>query len=154
MPKLTFISVGTTKNSHFKALEEDYFKRLSHYTEVTQLIVSDSKKTNQNQKIAEESSAISQKIPSGSFIILLDIMGKTLSTEELANKINHWNNTSVNKLTLIVGGAYGVSEDLKKMANLKLSLSPMTFPHELARVLLVEQMYRAHTILKGEKYHH
>ena len=154
MPKLTFISVGASKNSQYKALEKEYLERLSHYTFVDTIIIADSKKATTNEKINEESEKIISKITPGSQIVLLDIFGKNISTEELSKKISHWDNTAVKTLTLIVGGAFGVSDALKKLAHLRLSLSLMTFPHEMARVIMLEQLYRAYTIIRGEKYHH
>ncbi len=154
MSYFTLITVGKMKNSSLKELAEDYLARMKHYGGCDLIEVQDSRKSDTNQKNVEESFLLSQKIPSGNYVVSLDETGKSLSSKNLAFQIQSVQNASYRGMTFLIGGAYGLSVELKQKANLLLSLSALTLPHELARVVLLEQLYRASTILKGEKYHH
>ncbi|RMD87479.1 MAG: 23S rRNA (pseudouridine(1915)-N(3))-methyltransferase RlmH, partial [Calditrichaeota bacterium] len=100
-----------------------------------------------------EQKAILEKIDSGEYLIILDKRGKQISSEALAQFLQKKMTQGVRSLTFVIGGSLGFSEDFLKNAHLVLSLSKMTFPHEMAKVILLEQLYRAFSILKGEKYH-
>lgn len=140
MPALTVIAVGKIKNPHLKSLEEDYAKRLRHYTafEIKEI------KENKFDKFLEP----------GDFVVALDERGKSLTSMNLAVWLKEQQNRSVKNIVFVIGDAYELDPAVKKRANLTLTLSALTLPHELARVFLLEQLYRAHTILRGEKYHH
>jgi len=104
--------------------------------------------------IASESAALEQKIPPGAFVIALDQRGKSLSSVGLADLMNDHMVRSIPEWTLLIGGPYGLSDTLRKRADLVLSLSPMTLTHQMARLLLLEQLYRCCTIIRNEPYHH
>jgi 23S rRNA (pseudouridine1915-N3)-methyltransferase len=104
--------------------------------------------------IATEGEALEQKIPPGAFVIALDQSGKQLSSEGLADLMKDHMLRSIPEWTLLIGGPYGLSDSLKKRADLILSLSPMTLTHQMARLLLLEQLYRCCTIIRNEPYHH
>ena len=154
MPKITLITVGKSKNKAFEALEADYTARLGHYTGFEIILINDSRKNDPLLRRNEESESILKKVPSGALLIGLDVLGKTISTEQLANQIQTWDNQSIKNICFVIGGPFGFSPEFKKQCRLLYSLSQLTLPHEMARVVLIEQLYRAHTILRGEKYHH
>lgn len=154
MANYILLTIGKTKNKAYQELEEDYFERLKHYTPCEHVILKDSRQTEIKNKIQEESQALLKKIKAGDYVILLDEKGNHFTSKQLADEIQKINNRGVRRCILIIGGAYGVSEELKKRSQAVWSLSTLTLPHELSRVTLLEQLYRAHTILKGEKYHH
>jgi len=104
--------------------------------------------------IATEGEALEQKIPPGAFVIALDQGGKKLSSEGLADLMKDHMLRSIPEWTLLIGGPYGLSDSLRKRADLILSLSPMTLTHQMARLLLLEQLYRCCTIIRNEPYHH
>ena len=104
--------------------------------------------------IATESEALEQKIPPGAFVIALDQAGKKLSSEGLAELMQEHMLRSIPEWVLLIGGPYGLSDSLRKRADLTLSLSPMTLTHQMARLLLLEQLYRCCTIIRNEPYHH
>lgn len=104
--------------------------------------------------VATEGENLEQRIPNGSFVIALDQGGKKLSSEQLAELMSDHMVRSVPEWTLLIGGPYGLSDCLRKRADLVLSLSPMTLTHQMARLLLLEQLYRSCTIIRNEPYHH
>ncbi len=109
---------------------------------------------NEIQIRKKESENILKRAGEKVFLILLDEKGKELDSVGFSDLIKHHQNISTRNLVFVIGGAYGFSEEVYKRANLKIALSKMTFPHQLVRVIFIEQLYRAMTILKGEKYHH
>jgi 23S rRNA (pseudouridine1915-N3)-methyltransferase len=121
----------------------EYEKRLATYAKVEWIELKESTQ-------AQEAKEILAKIKDGA-VVLLDINGKQLSSEQFADWLRK--ETMQRDITFVIGGAYGVIEDVRKRANLRISLGPMTFPHQLARLVLTEQLYRAFTIMKGEPYH-
>lgn len=135
---ITIIAVGKIKNPHLKALEEDYAARLKHYTSL------EIRELKKNNFVFNPSDVV----------VALDERGKTFTSVQLSAWIQEQQNRSVKNIVFVVGDAYTVDPAVKTRANLTLSLSALTLPHELARVFLIEQLYRAHTILRGEKYHH
>jgi 23S rRNA (pseudouridine1915-N3)-methyltransferase len=157
MIQCTLITVGTLKEKYWTEALDEYKKRISAYAKWEEINIKE-------QKLADESPAavhtaleaeadkILAKIPKDAYTVALCIEGKMLSSEELASLVEGVGNTS-GKLCLIIGSSYGLSERVKARAELKLSLSRMTFPHQLARVLLAEAVYRAFTILAGKRYH-
>ena len=154
--KTLLIMVGKTVNKHFVAGINDYCERISHYMPFDTLVIPELKNTRklteEQQKVAE-GELILKQLQSTDMVVLLDEHGKEMRSVEFAQWI-HQKQMNSRRLLLIIGGPYGFSSDVKKRANGEISLSKMTFSHQMIRLLLVEQIYRAHTILKNEPYHH
>ncbi len=146
--KFNFIWVGKTKNKAYKALQEEYLRRLSRFVtcEITEI------KDRGEPNVNLEGKRIVEKLNHSSFVCLLDVMGKGLSSTQLASEVQKWQDNSVKEVTFIIGGAEGTSTEVAQRADLKLSLSFLTFTHEMARVVMLEQLYRAYTIIKGFPY--
>ncbi len=148
---IKIITVGKIKEKYFKDAIDEYLKRLSKYTKIDLIEVPDEdydiKKT-----LLKEKDSITKHISDKDYIITLEIEGKELNSVELSNKIN---DTMINNsdITFIIGGSYGLHEDIKKISNYALSFSKMTFPHQLFRIMLLEQIYRSFKILNNETYH-
>lgn len=159
MLTVNIICVGKIKEKFFTAAIEEYTKRLSRYAAVKIIELKDestanASSTNEISKILErEGERILEKIPSGSYVVPLCIEGTQKSSEELAKVINDVSVNGVSDISFIIGGSLGLSDAVKARASLKLSFSKMTFPHQLMRVVLLEQIYRAFTILGGTPYH-
>jgi 23S rRNA (pseudouridine1915-N3)-methyltransferase len=133
---------------------EEYFKRIKRYTAFeTSLLKPGS--SNELIKVKEqEGEILFKQLDESDFVILLDAGGKLLSSGEFSSLLQQQMNSSRKRVVFVVGGAYGFSEKVLKRADYKLSLSKMTFPHQLCRLIFAEQLYRAFTILNNEKYHH
>jgi len=144
--KLQFIWVGKTRNPHYLALQQDYSRRLSHFvnTEFVEVREGPEKQT--------EGKRLLEKLNHSSLVWLLDVEGKGLSSHDLAEQIERWQNASTREITFVIGGADGVSPEVADRADVKVSLSFLTLTHEMARVVLLEQLYRAYTIIKGFPY--
>ncbi len=155
--KTTLILVGKTTDKHIAALIDDYTSRLQHYAPFEMTVIPELKNTKslseQQQKQAEGELILRQLQPSD-HVVLLDERGKTFRSVELAAWMTKKQQAAQRRLVFVVGGPYGFSEDVYRRANEQLSLSPMTFSHQMVRLVFVEQLYRAHTIIKGEPYHH
>jgi 23S rRNA (pseudouridine1915-N3)-methyltransferase len=143
--KFRFIWVGKTKNKNWLALQEDYLQRLGRFVkfEITEL--KDGAKDSEGKKILESLNA-------NSFLCVLDVVGKELSSHHLAKKIENLQNESVKEITFVIGGFAGLSAEVTDSADFSLSLSRLTLTHEAARVVLVEQLYRAFTIINNFPY--
>ena len=151
-----FLFVDDTKNKAYKELESDYFKRLKYYCPVSVHVVKGERITKSSVEEAvkeKESERLLAKIPNGALIVVLDERGKQYTSKKLAEQVQEWQNRSIQHVAFVLGGPLGLSDQVRKKANLVLSLSKLTFVHEMARVVLVEQLYRAWTILRNEKYH-
>lgn len=151
MLKINLVCVGNLKDKFYIDASAEYEKRLSRFCN---LKITELKEFNETDNI-EQIKAIEGKEIIGAlkgFVILCDIKGQTLDSYELAHKIEELSTVS-SEITFVIGGSYGVSEEVKKKAKFKLSISKMTFPHRLFRIMLLEQLYRAETILNGIKYH-
>ncbi len=147
--KFRFIWIGKTKDPNWKALQDEYLRRLSHFVkcEITEI------KESGNQKGADiEGERILDTLNQKTFAVLLDVNGKAMSSRGLAAEIERWQNRGLNEVSYIVGGAEGVSPRVAERADISLSLSFLTFTHDMARVVLLEQLYRAYTIIKGFPY--
>jgi len=143
---LRFIWVGKTKNPHFGALEEDYAGRLGKFVRCEFAILRDAPdKETEGKRILE-------KLNPNSLVCLLDVKGKSVSSHDLAQQIEHWQNAGTREVTFVIGGADGVSSEVADRADVKVSLSFLTLTHEMARVVLLEQLYRGYTIIKGFPY--
>lgn len=157
--KITIISVGRIKEKFYTDAVAEYAKRLSKYCKLEQIEVPDEKAPeNLSDKEAlqikdKEGDRILAKVPDSAYVICLAIEGKQLSSEELSEKIGQLGLNGDSHIVFIIGGSLGLSPSVLSRANFKLSFSRMTFPHQLMKVVLVEQIYRAYRILKNEPYH-
>ncbi len=155
--KLQVIAVGKLREAYFKAACDEYSGRIRHFLPLDEAEVpsatSDSGNGSGKGALQTEADAILKQIPPGSKIIALDIKGKHFSSEELSKFLQDEMLASTNRLSFVIGGAWGLAPPLMESSALRLSLSQMTFPHELARVMLYEQVYRALTLWKGLPYH-
>ncbi|EKD64140.1 MAG: hypothetical protein ACD_51C00065G0009 [uncultured bacterium] len=152
MLKITILKVGKLK-SEYTALEAEFLKRLSSFAKVEMREIKESKKE-VGPAIEEESTALCKHLPQDSYIIALDREGKQFSSEEFAQVIKTQRDFGKTQITFVIGGPYGLSQDLMRKAHLRLSFSRLTFTHQFAYVILLEQIFRASTIISGKKYHY
>jgi len=155
--KAKILAVGRMKNPAYFEVIHDYLSRLKPFLPVKMEEVRDFPlRKGMQPKIAQdqEGEALMERMKEDPFTVVLDVKGKQKSSEEFAEMIAKWEGSAVKEVNFIIGGAYGVSEEILRNARERISLSKMTFPHELARLIFVEQLYRAYTILKGLPYHH
>ena len=155
--KIKLLVIGKTKSKFLLDGENEYQKRLKHYCKFSELIIPDIKNTGNLSKKElndKEGAKILESLKNSDHVVLLDDKGITLSSSDFSKFLNNKLISGTNELVFIVGGAFGVSESVCQGANTKLSLSKMTFSHQMVRLIFKEQLYRAFTILKGEKYHH
>ncbi|MBI5126341.1 MAG: 23S rRNA (pseudouridine(1915)-N(3))-methyltransferase RlmH [Candidatus Taylorbacteria bacterium] len=146
--KILLISVGKKHDPAFLDAITDFTHRISHYTPV------EWKFLNPSDNIKSESVDILASVNERDYVVLLDERGKQMSSPDLAQFLEKRLNESVHRLVFIIGGAFGVDEEVRKRAHTTIALSQLVFPHQLVRLILAEQIYRAFTILRGEKYHH
>lgn len=155
------ICVGKLKESFYRAACAEYVKRLGAYCRLTMVELPEEKlppKPSQaqiNAALEKEAASIRAKLPPNAYVVALCVEGRMRSSEELAVKVRSgvWGDGSAKRLVFLIGGSYGLDQTLKGTANDRLSMSPMTFPHHLARVMLLEQVYRAFKINEGSSYH-
>jgi 23S rRNA (pseudouridine1915-N3)-methyltransferase len=155
--KITFLTVGKTEDAYLKEGIEKYTKRLKHYTKLDLVDLPELKNTKaltEQQQKAKEAEAILKKITPLDHVILLDDKGMEFTSKQFAAYIDKKSVSSTSSLVFVVGGPYGFDQSVYDRANDKLSLSRMTFSHQMIRLFFVEQLYRAYSILKGEPYHH
>lgn len=155
--KIKLLVFGKTKSKFLINGEVEYQKRLKHYCKFSELIIPNIKNTGNLSKKElkdKEGSKILGILKNSDHVVLLDDKGITLSSSEFSKFLNNKLISGTNELVFIIGGAFGVSESIFQGVNTKLSLSKMTFSHQMVRLIFKEQLYRAFTILKGEKYHH
>ena len=149
---IKIICVGKLKEKYLSDACLEYLKRLQKYTHIEIVEIPDEKIDEEKQALQKEKERIEKYINPKDYIITLEIEGKELSSLELADKLNQVLIQNSN-ITFIIGGSYGIHTDIKNKADFKLSFSKLTFPHQLFRVLLLEQLYRSYKILNNEKYH-
>ena len=149
---IKIITVGSIKEKYLKDAIEEYTKRLSKYTNIEIVEVKDEGLVEPQKAIALEEEKILKHINDKDYLITLEIEGKELSSEEFAKKLDNIQ-LEASTITFVIGGSYGLSENIKSKSKLHLSFSKMTFPHQLFRVLLLEQIYRAFKINNNESYH-
>lgn len=156
---IKIICVGKIKEKYFIMAIEEYKKRLSAYATVEFVEVQDEKiPLNASLKEEEiikrkEGEKVLNKLKDNDFVILLDVYGKEIDSVSFSNYLNNKMIQGVSSFTFVIGGSLGLSEELRKRANEKISLSKMTFTHQFCRVILLEQVYRAFKIIRGETYH-
>lgn len=153
MKGILFIFVGAPKDPAFRALEKTFLTQISHSVPADICYLKDSPEKNPELKRKKESALILEKIKPGDFIVLCDERGKGMSSPEFAKKLKTWQETG-KRLVFVVGGAYGIDPLLHDRAHFTLRLSDFVFAHELARTVLLEQVYRGLSILSGSRYHH
>lgn len=157
--KITLITVGKIKESYLKAAIAEYSKRLGAYCKLEIIEVADEKTPEQRSEhqtqliLAKEAERILKAVKEDSFVITLEIDGNPLSSEQFAQKLGNLAVQGVSHLTFIIGGSLGLGEEVRKRSDYALSFSKMTFPHQLMRVILLEQIYRGYRIIAGAPYH-
>ena len=153
--KLELLFLGKTKDLFLADGIDEYSKRLKHYTNLSLTFLKSKKNTGQNEEKIKESEGeiLLSNTPPGAFVVALDAGGKQFSSEEMAILLSEWEGRGLKQVNFIIGGPLGLSDRVKSEAHLLLSLSRMTFTHDMVRMFLLEQLYRAYTIKAGEKYH-
>lgn len=154
---IKLIAIGKTDNKHLNSLIEEYTKRLSFYIKFDIEIIPDiknAKNLSEAQQKEKEGALILSKIAPTDLLILLDDKGKSFSSMKFAEELQKRMNAGVKTLVYVIGGPYGFSEEVYKASQGKVSLSQMTFSHQMIRLFFIEQLYRGFTILRNEPYHH
>ncbi len=153
--KITILAVGKKHDPKIAASVLDYTQRLSHYTQIEWKLVETKLGGMSGEEIKRaETTMLLANIKPDATVILLDETGAQSSSVGISQRIQKYLNAGTKQLVCVIGGAYGVTDELKRRADFVWSLSPLVFPHQLVRLILIEQLYRAHTILAHEKYHH
>ncbi len=145
--RIRIIAVGKAKGKALRSLLDDYYGRIQRYTKLEEIEVKDGKPS-------EVADRIDGSIPDRSRVVALEIAGRALSSRDLSKWLARAENDSMQTVVFLIGGADGLPAELSKKADLRLSMSAMTFPHRLARLFLAEQLYRAFTILRNTPYDH
>lgn len=157
--KITLITVGKIKEKYLKDAIEEYAKRLSKYCKLDIIEVADEKTPDnaseslEEQIRSKEAERILKYVKDDTYVITLEINGRQLTSEELSNKINTLGIQGTSHIIFIIGGSIGLGQNVLKRSNYALSFSKMTFPHQLMRVILLEQIYRSYRIINNEPYH-
>lgn len=155
--QIKLLTIGKTDDKRLQSLIDDYQKRLGHYIKFEFDVVLDLKKVkhlSEEQQKLKEGQLILNKVTSSDVVILLDENGKQLDSVAFAKYLQKHMNSGIKQLVFVIGGPYGFSEEVYARANGKISLSKMTFSHQMVRLFFVEQLYRAFTILRNGPYHH
>ena len=159
MLNITLLCVGKLKEPFYTQAAAEYAKRLSAYCKLSlvelpeERLPKDPSQAQIDAALAREADAIRAKLPPSTSLVCLCVEGRLRSSEELSALVGTWEHSSAKHLAFVIGGSWGLWEEVKRKAALRLSMSPMTFPHQLARVMLCEQIYRAFQIAHSGKYH-
>ena len=137
--KLVIIAAGKLKEKEVRVIADDYLKRIRRYAKCDEIEVKSAKD-------------LASAIPSGALVVAMEVEGDVVTSTELSKRVERWSSTGKGIVAFVIGGAEGIPKDLSKSATARLSLSKLTLPHRLARVLLLEQLYRSLSILRGEPY--
>ncbi len=154
---IKLLAIGKTDQLMVQNLISEYTDRLSHYINFQMDIIPDIRNTKNIPVIVQmemEAKAVLKKIKAGDVVLLLDENGKSYSSVAFAGQLQKYMNSGAKQLVIVIGGPYGFGETLQSAVRERVSLSEMTFPHQLVRIIILEQLYRAFTILKNEPYHH
>ena len=157
--KITIACVGKIKEKYLTAGIDEFTKRLAPFCKLETVAINEEKMPDnpspaeKEQVLEKETQRLLAIIPENSYVILLDVIGKQLSSPELANKMDALALSGHSHITFVIGGAFGYTDALRKRADFALSFSKMTFTHQMIRLLLIEQIYRAFKISSGQKYH-
>lgn len=155
--KVALVLVGKTVNKHFVELIDEYAGRVKHYIGFDIITIPELKNTKSlsvDQQKQQEGELILKQLQAGDHVVLLDEHGKEFRSVEFSSYMEQKMQTVNKRLVFVIGGPYGFSSDVYGKANEKISLSKMTFSHQMVRLIFVEQLYRAMTIMRGEPYHH
>lgn len=155
--KISLICIGKTDDKFIQEGVDKYLKRLKHYINFNIVVIPDVKNVknmSQTQQMEKEAELFLKQLGNGDMLILLDEHGKELRSIEFADYLEHKMVTSVQHMIFLIGGPYGFADAIKSRSNHSISLSKMTFSHQMIRLFFVEQVYRAFSIMKGEPYHH
>jgi len=153
------VCIGKLKDAYLRDGVAEFVKRMRPYGGITITELNESKigdkpsDANRKQVVDDEGERLLKVVPKNAYTVLLDVYGKTMSSEDLAKTVAKLEVDGISDMAFIIGGAFGVSEALRQSVNYKLSFSPMTFTHQMVRLLLVEQIYRASKINRNEPYH-
>ncbi len=159
MQRVTVLCVGKLKEKFYIAAAAEYVKRLQRHCKLElielpeQRLPDDPSPAEIQKALRTEGDAIRERLPKGGAVIALCIEGRPCSSQELSRRMAEFGVQGKTQLTFLIGGSVGLDEDLKRQADWRLSMSPMTFPHHMARIMLLEQIYRAYQIAGGTKYH-
>lgn len=154
---IKLLAIGKTDNKNLQTLIDEYTKRLGFYVKFDLEIIADiknAKNLSETQQKQKEGELIIAKLSATDHLILLDENGKTFTSVAFADELQKKMNAGIKTLVFVIGGPYGFSEEVYKKANAKISLSAMTFSHQMVRLFVIEQIYRGFTILRNEPYHH
>lgn len=154
---IKLLAIGKTDNKNLQALIDEYTKRLGFYIKFDLEVIADIKNVknlSEAQQKQKEGELILSKLTANDHLILLDENGKSFSSVTFADELQKKMNAGIKTLVFVIGGPYGFSDEVYKKANGKISLSAMTFSHQMVRLFVIEQIYRGFTILKNEPYHH
>ena len=155
--KIVLLAIGKTNEQYLIEGISQYQKRLKHYTQFEMLEIpniKNAKNFSNTELMKREGELILKQLQSSDYLVLLDDKGKDFTSSKFAEKLQSWMLSGKKRLVFVIGGAYGFSEDVYARGNEKLSLSKMTFSHQMVRLFFVEQIYRGYTILNNEPYHH
>ena len=145
--KITILAVGKLKEKYWTEAMGEYVKRLTPFAKV------EVKEVPEQRTVEEETQRLMGALPEHAYVMLLDTQGKEISSSQLAEKFDKLTVEGVSHLCFVIGGAFGFTDDLRKRADFRWCFSPLTFTHQMIRVILAEQIYRAFKISRGEKYH-
>ena len=157
--KISIVAAGKIKEKYLRDGIAEFTKRLKPFTQIEFLEINE-EKMKDNPSPAEKAAVLKaegerllKKVPAGSYLIVLDVVGKSISSEELSQKIDTLTLNGHSHITFLIGGAFGLSQEIRDRADERISFSRMTFTHQMIRLLLIEQIYRAFKVSRGEKYH-
>ena len=157
--KFHVICIGKLKESYLREGVAEFVKRMRPYGGITITELNESKivdkpsNADRKQVVVEEGQRLLKAVPKSAYTVLLDVYGKTMSSENLASMVSKLEVDGISDMAFIIGGAFGVSDELRRCGKFNLSFSPMTFTHQMVRLLLVEQIYRSAKINRNEPYH-
>ena len=157
--KITIVTAGKIKEKYLTAGINEFLKRLGPFATVKIVEINEEKmkdnpsEAEKQQTLQQEGQRLLRQVAEGSYLFVLDVYGQQLSSEKLAAKLDSLALQGRSNITFLIGGAFGLSEEVRQAADFRLSFSPMTFTHQMIRLLLVEQIYRCFKINRGEKYH-
>jgi 23S rRNA (pseudouridine1915-N3)-methyltransferase len=151
--KIILLAVGKLRSAQLRDICADYVERLQRYGPAEVLEIKASESGSPDQRILQEGERLLSALQPSDHVVVLDERGKQWSSVELCEALKNWELRSVRRVAFVLGGAYGIAQEVKRKGTL-LSLSKMTLPHELCRAVILEQLYRARTIQRGEPYHH
>lgn len=154
MMEIEIVTLGSVKEKYMLELINDYKKRISKFAKINFIELKDEPLRDSVNRVLElEGAKLEEVLKNSKYVVVLDIDGKNLSSEQLASKLDEIFTYSANKITFIIGGSYGILQSIKDKCNFKLSFSKMTFPHQFMKGILLEQIYRSFKILNNENYH-